>query len=106
MQLWYHEICLSKIFDEKEDIMEKIKELWKKYEEIIRYIIVGGMTTVVSWGTYAVCKFFMDVDNAFWMQVAVIIRWVAGVAFAYVTNRIFVFKSKNIVFANIQSVLN
>ena len=37
----------------------------------------------------------MDVDNAFWMQVAVIIRWVAGVAFAYVTNRIFVFKSKN-----------
>jgi len=49
---------------------------------------VGGMTTVVSWGTYAVCKFFMDVDNAFWMQVAVIIRWVAGVAFAYVTNRI------------------
>ena len=23
MQLWYHEICLSKIFDEKEDIMEK-----------------------------------------------------------------------------------
>lgn len=95
MQLWYHEICLSKIFDEKEDIMEKIKELWKKYEEIIRYIIVGGMTTVVSWGTYAVCKFFMDVDNAFWMQVAVIMRWVAGVAFAYVTNRIFVFKSKN-----------
>ena len=35
MQLWYHEICLSKIFDEKEDIMEKIKELWKKYEEIM-----------------------------------------------------------------------
>ena len=35
MQLWYHEICLSKIFDEKEDIMEKIKELMKEKDMTI-----------------------------------------------------------------------
>ena len=35
---------------EKRNIMvEKIKELWRKYEEIIAYLIVGGMTTIVSW---------------------------------------------------------
>ena len=37
----------------------------------------------------------MDVDNAVMMQIAVIIRWVAGVVFGYFTNRRFVFKSKN-----------
>ena len=70
-------------------------KLYKKYEEIINYIIVGVLTTVVSWLAYAVCKLFMDVDNAFQMQLAVIIRWIAGVVFAYFTNRKYVFKSKN-----------
>ena len=70
-------------------------KLYKKYEEIINYIIVGVLTTVVSWLAYAVCKLFMNVDNAFQMQLAVIIRWIAGVVFAYFTNRKYVFKSKN-----------
>lgn len=70
-------------------------KLYKKYEEIINYLIVGVLTTVVSWLAYAVCKLFIDVDNAFWMQVAVIVRWIAGVVFAYFTNRKYVFKSKN-----------
>ena len=70
-------------------------KLYKKYEEIINYTIVGVLTTVVSWLAYAVCKLFMDVDNAFQMQLAVIIRWIAGVVFAYFTNRKYVFKSKN-----------
>ena len=30
-------------------MVEKIKALWIKYEEIIAYLIVGGLTTVVSW---------------------------------------------------------
>lgn len=70
-------------------------KLYKKYEEIINYLIVGVLTTVVSWLAYAVCKLFMNVDNAFQMQLAVIIRWIAGVVFAYFTNRKYVFKSKN-----------
>ena len=32
--------------------MKKIKELYYKYEEIISYLIVGGLTTVVSLATY------------------------------------------------------
>lgn len=38
---------------------------------------------------------FLDASNAVELQIAVIISWVCAVAFAYVTNRIFVFKSKN-----------
>ncbi len=69
--------------------------LYKKYEEIVNYLIVGVLTTVVSWLAYGLCKLFMNVDNAVQMQAAVIIRWIAGVVFAYFTNRRFVFKSKN-----------
>lgn len=75
--------------------MKKIWALYKKFEEIVNYLIVGALTTIVSWAAYALCKLVMDVDNAVMMQIAVIIRWVAGVVFGYFTNRRFVFKSKN-----------
>lgn len=77
-------------------MIKKIKELMIKYKELIVYLIVGVLTTIVSWAAYGISKFFLDVENsAFQMQVAVIIRWVAGVLFAYVTNRKYVFMSKN-----------
>ena len=77
-------------------MIKKIKELMIKYRELIVYLIVGVLTTIVSWAAYGVSKFFLDVEtSAFQMQVAVIIRWVAGVLFAYVTNRKYVFMSKN-----------
>ena len=31
-------------------MIEKIKGLMKKYQEMIAYLIVGGLTTLVSWG--------------------------------------------------------
>ena len=75
--------------------MKKIWALYKKFEEIINYLIVGVLTTIVSWVAYALCKLVINVDNAIMMQVAVLIRWIAGVTFGYFTNRRFVFKSKN-----------
>lgn len=33
-------------------LFNKVWKLYKKYEEIINYLIVGGLTTVVSLGTY------------------------------------------------------
>ncbi len=77
-------------------MIKKIKELLVQYRELIVYLIVGVLTTIVSWGVYGLLKFVLDVENsAFQMQVAVILRWVAGVLFAYVTNRKYVFLSKN-----------
>lgn len=76
--------------------MKKLLKLYKKYEEIINYIIVGGLTTVVSLGTYYLCVFtILDPEVAFELQIANIISWICCVTFAYFTNRIFVFKSKN-----------
>ncbi len=76
--------------------MKKIINLYKKYEEIINYLIVGVLTTVVSlvvkWGLLFT---ILDPKNSVQLQVAVVISWIAAVVFAYITNRIFVFKSKS-----------
>lgn len=75
--------------------MEKIKELFKKYKEIINYLIFGVLTTVVSLLVYYISVYtFLNPENAFQLQIANIISWIAGVAFAYFTNRKFVFESE------------
>ncbi len=76
--------------------MEKLKKIYKQYEEIINYVMVGLLTTVVSLATYFICVHtFLDANNAFEIQIANVISWILAVAFAYITNRIFVFKSKS-----------
>lgn len=75
--------------------MKKIWNLYKKYEEIINYLIVGGLTTVVAIGSKLLLLFtILDQTNGLELQIAEIISWFLAVTFAYVTNRIFVFKSK------------
>ena len=74
--------------------MKKIINIYKKYEEIINYIIVGGLTTVVSLLGYYLSVLFLNPNNAFQLQIANIISWIACVTFAYFANRKIVFKSK------------
>lgn len=72
-------------------------ELLKKYKSIILYIIFGGMTTVVDWSvSFTLYYLWGDAIEATpWLiHGANVIAWVAAVAFAYVTNRIWVFESK------------
>lgn len=76
--------------------MKTIKDMYKKYEEIINYLIVGVLTTVVSLATYYLCVLtILDPSKPVQLQIANITSWICAVAFAYVTNRVFVFKSKN-----------
>lgn len=75
--------------------MNKIFELYKKYKEIIYYLIVGGLTTVVSMAIfYGSTWTFLDGNDAFELQVANVLSWVGAVLFSYFANRVFVFESK------------
>ena len=75
--------------------MNKIKMLYKKYKEVINYLIFGVLTTVISLLVYYLAVFtFLNPEDAFQLQIANIISWIAGVIFAYFTNRKYVFKSK------------
>lgn len=79
------------------EMIEKGKELWRKYEEIIAYLIVGGLTTVVSFAAKfgANALLFDNTMDPTPVQNFVLsaINWTAGVIFAYFTNRKYVFKS-------------
>lgn len=70
--------------------------IYYKNPEIWNYLIVGVLTTVVSlaikWGLLFT---ILDAKNGFQVQVAVVVSWIGAVIFAYITNRIFVFKSKS-----------
>lgn len=75
--------------------MKKIIELYKKYQEIINYLIVGGLTTIVGVGSKLLLLFtILDQTNGLELQIAEIISWILAVAFAYITNKVFVFYSK------------
>ena len=75
--------------------MKRLKELYLQYKEIINYLIVGGLTTVVSLGVYyGLVLTVLNPENPVQLQVANILSWIAAVTFAYFTNRRFVFDSK------------
>ncbi len=77
-------------------MIKKIKELYIKYKEIINYLIFGILTTLVNLITKYILLFtILNPTNGFQLQIAIIISWIAGVLFAYFTNRKFVFESKN-----------
>jgi len=70
-------------------MVQKIKNLVQKHWDIISYLFFGGLTTVVNYIVYLPCY------NLFALSAAVsnAIAWVVAVAFAYVTNKPFVFRS-------------
>lgn len=68
--------------------------IYYKNPEVWNYLIVGGLTTVIAVGSKLALLFtVLDQTNAIELQIAEIISWIIAVIFAYVTNRVFVFKS-------------
>lgn len=68
---------------------ERFKKFFLKNKEVILYLIFGGGTTAVD---FAVSYLLYPTD----LNIHLIhtVAWICAVAFAYVTNRIFVFESK------------
>lgn len=69
--------------------MKKLLALLKKHEEVISYLFFGGLTTLVNYIVYLPCYNLLHLSGALSNAVA----WLAAVAFAYLTNKPFVFKS-------------
>ncbi len=70
--------------------MLKLRNMYKKHEEVLNYLIVGGTTTIVSILSYMILR---EVINNYIINT--ILSWITAVLYAYITNRLFVFKSKN-----------
>ncbi|WP_338342059.1 GtrA family protein [Fructobacillus fructosus] len=65
-------------------------KLYKQYEESILYLFFGGATFVVSVVTYALFSAALHWEYT----LAYVASWFLAVLFAYLTNRIWVFRSK------------
>lgn len=76
-------------------MVEKVKALCIKYREILIYLIVGVMTTLVSWGAAFLGKLVLNMDVSWQNTVNNTFSWLVGVLFAYPLNRKWVFKSEN-----------
>ena len=69
--------------------MEKIRAFIKKHYDILAYLFFGVMTTAVNYIAYLPCYNLLQISAA----VSNVIAWAAAVAFAYLTNKPFVFHS-------------
>lgn len=75
-------------------MINQIINLYKKYKEIINYLIFGVLTTLVNLIVkYLLLFTILNADNAVQLQIAIIISWIIAVLFAYFTNRKYVFES-------------
>lgn len=68
------------------------KDLFARYREIIMYLIVGGATTVINWGSYYLFTDFLSFE----LNIANITSWIISVTFAFFTNKLYVFQSKHL----------
>lgn len=69
--------------------MNKIRELVTKYWDILTYLFFGVLSTVVNYAVYLPCYNLLGLSAS----VSNVIAWVVAVAFAFMTNKPFVFKS-------------
>ena len=72
-------------------MLQKIRALVEKYWDIVTYLIFGVLTTVVNYLVY------LPIYNLLGASAAVsnAVAWVTGVAFAFLTNKPFVFRSND-----------
>lgn len=70
-------------------MIEKAKTLFHKYYDILAYLVFGVLTTVVNYLVYLPCYNLLGMKAV----VSNVIAWAVAVAFAYLTNKPFVFRS-------------
>ncbi|MBQ7136357.1 MAG: HAD-IB family phosphatase [Bacilli bacterium] len=75
---------------------KKIINMYNDNQEIINYIIVGILTVIINLIIkWSLLFTIFDANNSFQLQTSVVLSWIGAVVFAYIANRIIVFKSKN-----------
>ena len=74
-------------------IISKILELYKKYKEIVNYIIFGVIATAINIGVFAILNLLLG-ENLY--LISNILAIIASVLFQYFSNKFFVFERKTL----------
>lgn len=67
-----------------------VLKIFNKYKDVILYLFFGVLTTIINILIYALSTKVFGIEYL----ASNIISWIISVAFAFFTNKIFVFKSK------------
>lgn len=67
----------------------RFQKFYVQKKSVLLYIFFGGLTTVVSVGSFALANSWLHINEL----IANIISWIFAVTFAYLTNRVWVFHS-------------
>ena len=68
-----------------------MKRIIYKYKLIIAYLFFGVLTTLINWGSYFLFYNIATILNV----TSTIIAWILAVAFAFITNKLWVFDRKS-----------
>ena len=74
--------------------MKLIKNIYNKYKELINYGIFGVLTTIINYLSYIIFTRLLNLD----IFISNLLAWILSVIFAFFTNKIIVFKSKEFTF--------
>ena len=69
--------------------IKNIKKWILEHQKIVSYIVIGGLTTIVSYVSFYLFSYIIGIE----VNIANIISVIAAVIFAYVGNKFFVFHS-------------
>lgn len=72
-------------------MVEKIFDIYKQFKEQILYIVFGVLTTAINIVSFFACTRVIGLG----LIPSNIIAWILSVLFAFVTNKIYVFDSRN-----------
>ena len=64
-----------------------ISDMYSKHQEAFLYIFFGGLTTLVTWASYAAF-----VWSGIELNMSNILSWILGVTFAFIVNKWYVFQ--------------
>ena len=70
--------------------IKEFKIFLKKYSEVISYLIFGVLTTLINLATFWILSTVFNLETI----AATVAAWIIAVTFAFITNKIWVFKSK------------
>lgn len=71
--------------------MQNVKNIWFNLSKKIRFLVIGGINTVVSYGFYILFCLMLGVSK---YQIALILAWIFSSFISFTTQKLFVFQSK------------
>jgi putative flippase GtrA len=75
-------------------VLDFIKKYYTQYQEVVKYLFFGVLTTLVNFITYYLLVFIFKTEEGALGITFNVTATIISILFAYVTNRKFVFNSK------------